>query len=266
MQTWAVIYNPTSFSEELYAQALLCVDEDSRSRIKRFYHRADACRTLIGRLLLLIMLRQQGLGPRNALLQFTEAGKPYIVTTPPLDPPVGFNLSHDNGLIALSFSPGVYIPPAFGIGVDIMKVHIPGRETFISFVETMKDQLTPLEIRLLFLDVSEDEGLRRFFWMWTLKEAYTKALGLGLGFDFQRVEFDVLHRVVRIDGQIPMGWKFRMFTLSEGRSLYEGVVAEYCENAPTEVIDAVGPQPWLTVHDAVSFVRDAILQLTPKVI
>ncbi len=34
----------------------------------------------------------------------------------------------------------------------------------------------------------QSDGLRYLFLVWTLKEAYTKALGLGLGFDFQRIE------------------------------------------------------------------------------
>src|SRR5438046_8624000 len=49
--------------------------------------------------------------------------------------------------------------------------------------ETNHSQITPLEYQSIFQE-SEADGLRRFFWIWTLKEAYTKALGVGLGFDF----------------------------------------------------------------------------------
>lgn len=55
--------------------------------------------------------------------------------------PVGFNITHDNSLIAMAFAPGIYNPPAFSIGVDVMKVKIPGRETFASFVKTVGDQV-----------------------------------------------------------------------------------------------------------------------------
>lgn len=39
-------------------------------------------------------------------------------------------------------SPNTYNPPAFTIGVDVMKVRIPGRETFAAFVETVGDQVS----------------------------------------------------------------------------------------------------------------------------
>ena len=35
-----------------------------------------------------------------------------------------------------------------------------------------------------------------------MKEAYTKALGLGVGFEFNRIEYDVHQETVRIDGAL----------------------------------------------------------------
>ena len=37
---------------------------------------------------------------------------------------------------------------------------------------------------------NHESKLRRLLSLWTLKEAYTKALGFGLGFDFSRVAFE----------------------------------------------------------------------------
>ena len=42
-------------------------------------------------------------------------------------PPIGFNVSHDNELVAMAFAPGEYGPPAFLIGVDVMRVQVPTR-------------------------------------------------------------------------------------------------------------------------------------------
>lgn len=111
--------------------------------------------------------------------------------------------------------------------------------------------------------VSEDELLKRFFWMWTLKEAYTKALGLGLGFDFSRIEFDVLNKVVKVDGQIPEGWRFNMFVIEDGEDPYQGIVAEYIGGVPTEVIEE-GSKDWLKVKEAVSFTENAVNVLKPQ--
>lgn len=98
-----------------------------------------------------------------------------------------------------------------------------------------------------------------------MKEAYTKALGIGLGFDFSKVEFDVVRSVVRIDGKVPKGWKFSKFVVHAGEDLYEGVVAEYIGGEDTVVVSEVDPHDWLVSYDAVTFVEDAIntLQRNP---
>ena len=57
----------------------------------------------------------------------------------------------------------------------------------------------------------EDELLRRFFWMWTLKEAYTKALGIGLGFDFARLAYDAPRARLLVDGAPARGWELVIF-------------------------------------------------------
>jgi 4'-phosphopantetheinyl transferase len=122
-------------------------------------------------------------------------------------------------------------------------------------------QLTQIERQSLNIEVPQSEQLRRFFWIWTLKEAYTKALGLGLGFDFRRVEFDVVNRIVRVDGQIPQGWHFSMFIIEDGEDLYQGVVAERLGGTSTEVVYESSKANWLTIHDAVPFTECAIVDL-----
>ncbi|KAF8204949.1 4'-phosphopantetheinyl transferase superfamily [Pholiota molesta] len=256
MQVQAVIYTPSSFSDELYQKALSCVDEESQTRIKKFYHRVDACRTLIGRLLVRVMLKERGISPSQTEFATTAAGKPFIANQTS-DPPIAYNITHDNNLVAMVVAPGVHNPPSFSIGIDVMKLRVPGRETLRSFINIVGDQLTRLEHQLLKPLVSEDELLKRFFWMWTLKEAYTKALGLGLGFDFSRIQFDVLNKVVKVDGQVPEGWRFNMFVIEDGEDVYQGVVAEYVGGVPTEVIE-VGSKDWLEVNEAVSFAENAV--------
>jgi 4'-phosphopantetheinyl transferase len=197
---------------------------------------------------------------------------------PDLDPPIEYNITHDNDLVAMAFTSGDQ-QRSSNIGIDVMKVRIPGRESFASFAETVGDQvgiplctpcahlnantgqLTQTERHSLNIEVPLSEQLRRFFWMWTLKEAYTKALGLGLGFDFQRVEFDVVNLIVRVDGQIPQGWHFSMFVIADGEDFYQGVVAEYVGGTSTNVVNELTKPNWLTIHDAVPFTEQAIVEL-----
>lgn len=134
-------------------------------------------------------------------------------------------------------------------------------------------QLTSLERAILLppapaLSLPPREQLRRFYLIWTLKEAYTKALGLGLGFDFSRIEYDVPNDVVRIDGIAPRGWKFTRFELqNEVRSgqieEYVGVVAIFVgEDVEVEfkVVEASSPE-WLKVYNASQFMKMAIEEL-----
>lgn len=97
--------------------------------------------------------------------------------------------------------------------------------------------------------------------MWTMKEAYTKALGLGLGFDFRRVEYDIESNVVRVDKTIPAGWRFNKFVLNDGEDLYEGVVAEFIGGTKTEVVHESESRGWLVCHSAVTFVEKAVNEL-----
>ncbi|KAJ6599289.1 hypothetical protein DFH09DRAFT_1258340 [Mycena vulgaris] len=257
MQVLAITYEPTLFADELYQRALLLLDPESSARIKRFYRREDACRTLIGRFLPRMLLHGRGVALADMKFATTEAGKPFIATHG-VNPPIAYNISHDNGLVAMVSSGNTHNPPAFTIGVDVMKIRIPGRESFASFVETMGDQLTALEHSLISSAPSPEQALERFFWMWTAKEAYTKALGLGLGFDFRRVEFDPVLDVFRVDGAPPKGWQLTKFKVLQGGDPYQGVVAEFVGGAHTVVLSESSAQEWLTVLDATSFIQRAI--------
>ncbi|KAF8640146.1 hypothetical protein AX17_001382 [Amanita inopinata Kibby_2008] len=143
-----------------------------------------------------------------------------------------------------------------------MRVRLPRHATFANFVESMSETLTPLEYRQAFGGESEIENLHRFFWTWTMKEAYTKAVGLGLGFDFRRLEYDAEAGTLRVDGDTPIGWRFTKFTLSVGEDDYQGVVAEFTGGTEFGVIqEPVGSPPCLAQYGAVSFVEDALQRL-----
>lgn len=72
-------------------------------------------------------------------------------------------------------------------------------------------------------------ALRHIFLLWTLKEAYTKALGLGLGFDFKRIEYNFAQSCVFVDGRIAKGWEFLLFVVQgkDATDVYQGAVARW---------------------------------------
>ncbi|KAI9448299.1 hypothetical protein H4582DRAFT_79355 [Lactarius indigo] len=192
LTVWLVDH-PTFLDELHYRNALNLLDSSSQERVRLFYHRADSCRCLIGRLLPRVLLSEKGVSAENIQFAKTDAGKPYFVTTG-VSPPIGYNISHDNELVAIAFAPGEHGPPAFQIGIDVMRERLPRGERFTSFLRAVGDTLTQGEKRLLSGDdVPENEAISRFYLIWTIKEAYTKAIGLGLGFDLQRIEYERCH-------------------------------------------------------------------------
>ncbi|OCH94245.1 hypothetical protein OBBRIDRAFT_789383 [Obba rivulosa] len=279
MQVWAVTIDERTITEldNAYVRGLELVDPSSRQRLQRFFRREDRFRGLAGRLLPRMLLKERGIPLSRMTFGTTEAGKPYI-TTPGVEPPIGYNVTHDRGLIAMAYASGPDLypdPPAYRIGVDVMQIQLPDRHVFAEFVETVGEQLTDLERNLLIPPpgsptLPQGEALRRFYLIWTLKEAYTKALGLGLGFDFRRIEYDVTRDVVRIDDQTPRGWEFVRFQIANSGQpgadeTYVGVVARFVgEQAEAKhecTVESRSAGPWLKVWDAVKFVEMAVREL-----
>lgn len=175
----------------------------------------------------------------------------------------------------MAFATGDLGPPAYNIGVDVMQLKVPPRTTFPELVDSVSSQvrfplgrrpwlivvsqLTPLELTTLLEDIPEAEAIRRFYWVWTLKEAYTKALGLGLGFDFRRIEYDVVRENVTIDGELARGWQIRKFEVAHGSNKYVGVAARFVGGRNVSLAEL--DEGSLVCYDAASFVLRAIEEL-----
>ncbi|KAL5488121.1 hypothetical protein ACEPAI_6229 [Sanghuangporus weigelae] len=250
MSIWAVSFSDRSFTEDLYEAGLVLVDTESQARIKRFYFKNDSYRCLLGRLLPRMLLKQYGTPPKEAAIGRTASGKPYV-KNPSLEHTIGFNVSHDNEYIVMAFQirqPSVDLPNETApqtydkdgdvttIGVDVMKVALPKYEKNLrSFIHSISDTLTSLEQHSLLEHSEANDALRRLYLVWTLKEAYTKALGLGLGFDFKRIEVDVSTSRIYIDGSLPHGWEFRAFSLeSRSGDEYQVAMARFTDNGGSE--------------------------------
>ncbi|KAH9844017.1 uncharacterized protein C8Q71DRAFT_793629 [Rhodofomes roseus] len=266
MHIWVALLDettPDAWKEsQVCERGLTLVDPASRDRLNKFYHKRDSFRGLVGCLLPRMLLKQRGVPLEKMAFGRTQSGKPYIATEG-IDPPIAYNITHDSGVVAMTWSSGEDLvgPPAYRLGIDVMKVHRPEHEAFANFLEAFSDQLTPLEHRSLLPSPSEpslpeSEALYRFYLIWTLKEAYTKALGLGLGFDFKRIEYDIHQETVRIDGALAREWKFDTYVGVAALSHREQ--ARQAEDCRVEWWDAGS---WLECHDAVEFVERALHEL-----
>jgi len=180
--------------------------------------------------------------------------------------PIAFNVSHDNELVAMAFAPGHHAPPAFLIGVDVMMVQAPTRgaeQGTASFLRTVGDTtLTDAEKHLLSSDVPENEALSRFYLIWTIKEAYTKAIGLGLGFDPSRIEYDLRTNTVAVDGVIAADWQFETSqVMLDDDKPYRITVAQFVGSGNGSGTVVPLAQRQIVCSGASSFVRKALHQL-----
>lgn len=147
-----------------YLATLLSPDEELRA--KRFYFPKDRHRFTQFRGFLRYLLGQYlQETPEKIVLEENAQGKPRIRSVG--KNVIYFNLSHsgDMGLFAFSL--------VGELGVDVEKIQDP-----YDGEKLAGRYFSPQETAYL-TSVSQGEKARIFFRLWTLKEAYLKALGLG---------------------------------------------------------------------------------------
>ena len=159
----------TSADSENYS-GLLSADELARAQqFKKNQHHFLATRALLRKTL----ARYTRITPKQ--LQFSRAlhGKPFLTDTPT---PLYFNLSHSGSFAALVVS------SRGEVGVDIETAR---KRSYLKIVERFfhKDEVTQL------YNCDETEREKLFYRMWTLKEAFFKATGMGISQGLDKVCF-----------------------------------------------------------------------------
>lgn len=144
---------------------------EERARAARFHAPGDRRRFVAARGSLRALLAQSlGVEPARINLVYTPEGKPVLAGTQTLH----FNLSHSDALALLAVS------PRRAVGID---------------VERLRTDFEPDPLAQRLFAPSECEALSRvplgeqhraFLRLWTLKEAYLKAVGTGLNTPLNR--------------------------------------------------------------------------------
>jgi 4'-phosphopantetheinyl transferase len=106
--------------------------------------------------------------PGDWMFEVTAEGKPFLPPGRTGSPPLHFNLSHTHGLVACAVARGA------GVGLDVELIDRAVDDRGIS-----RRYFTQAEDAFIHA-CPEGERPARFIELWTLKEAYIKAIGSGL--------------------------------------------------------------------------------------
>ncbi len=162
VDVWRVLLSDAGhYLEQLWK--VLSLDEADRAR--RFHFERDRERFVIARGLLRVLLsRYLSTEPGQLAFRYGRFGKPELVTNPNLK----FNVSHSNQRVLYAVGTGREL------GVDVE--HVRPVRNLVGIVERNWTRAEQAAFR------QSADGLRdrTFFTLWTLKEAYVKALGEGL--------------------------------------------------------------------------------------
>ncbi len=178
VHVWLAVPEDITDSGKL-AEYLSLLSEEERERQQRFHFEKDRHSFLVSHALVRRVLSMYAdVDPADWQFAAGEYGRPEI-SGPAGVPPLRFNLTHTEGLTACLVTLDV------DCGVDAERVG--GRGNLQAVAEKM---FADSELETLgALDGQQYQ--QQFFTFWTLREAYCKALGTGLGFSKKDYAFEV---------------------------------------------------------------------------
>ncbi|KAG2457010.1 L-aminoadipate-semialdehyde dehydrogenase-phosphopantetheinyl transferase isoform X4 [Polypterus senegalus] len=193
---WAFRCGSWSPSCSEWLLAARCVQREEKDRIGQFVFAKDSKSAMAGRLLIRKLITEKMNIPWNEIhLERTPKGKP-VLAKPVLhniSQKYNFNISHQGDYVVLAAEPG------FQVGVDVMKTSRPGSTTTVDFFKIMKRQFTDHEWKVIKSAGSELKQLDMFYRHWTLKESFIKAIGTGVSFNLQRIEFHLSTKQMNVE-------------------------------------------------------------------
>jgi 4'-phosphopantetheinyl transferase len=205
VHVWYCRYDPAP-DPRLAARYEALMTDEERARCARFHFERDRHLFRVTRALVRTTLSRYGTcEPTAWRFGANEYGRPHI--SGPVDGP-HFNLSNTHGLVACA------VAPHERIGVD---------------VENTTRKTEPLQIADRFFSRDEVAALKalpatrhreRFFALWTLKEAYIKARGMGLAIPLGEFSYSLDDGAIRIRfgdkiEDTPQTWHFALTQASE---------------------------------------------------
>ncbi len=154
------------------------MNPEERAKQARFYFEKDRHRYLVTRALVRTVLsRYAPIAPEAWTFITNEYGRPEVASGHVPAQGISFNITHTDGLII----------------VGVVRGYVLGIDT-----ENVTERKAPIEVADRYFAPDETAALRalpesmhpqRFFELWTLKESYIKARGMGLSIPLDHFSF-----------------------------------------------------------------------------
>ncbi|KAH9942113.1 hypothetical protein B0H21DRAFT_696485 [Amylocystis lapponica] len=178
----------------------------------------DTMRQIIAHLLPLLMMRHRRIPRLRWRDMVSPNGKHWIEQDPDnvrgtnrIKSMIGYHLAYDNNLVGMVMTQGRQRDVVnIGIGLKQLCVY-PPETPILVYAESFHHKLTPLERTFIEPSLGEEVVLRRLCLMLALKQAYIKAIGQPIGFDWSRLEFNIPEETAAGDGEPLQGWEFRVW-------------------------------------------------------
>eukprot|EP00667_Euglena_gracilis_P015605 EG_transcript_16237 len=239
---WAVRSGAWQPGEAEWRFLLGRLPEPEQAHVQRFKFEEDRKRALLSRLLQrAAVCAAVGLPYDTVVLRRTKGNKPFLAVphSRPDAPNFNFNVSHEGDYVILA-TENVCI-----VGADVaapQQVRRRGQpvERAADFFANFESVCSEREWRAIRAQPTDALQLAAFRRHWSLKEAFVKARGDGLGFEpLRRAEFDFgadfwgPEATVAVDGRPQPQWRFFL----EEREEHWLSVAR---GPPSDVVDAHG--------------------------
>lgn len=214
---------------QLLQSYLEILDPQERDRHGRFHFAKHRHQYLVAHALVRCCLSYYAaLAPEAWRFQTNAYGRPEVDPSCGQDlPPLRFNLSHTDGLVACA------VTRWRDIGVDVEATQRGGALLEIAERYFAPDEFADLKQLPLAAQVD------RFFDYWTLKEAYIKARGMGLALSLQHFSYQLRQSRIRIRFSPAIadraeGWQFLL--LAPDPSYRAALAVRRGDQAPLQLV------------------------------
>lgn len=192
--------------EQHFGELVECLYPERKSRVLAFRRKEPAYTSIVAGLMLQTLIEQKlGIAPCALVLEKNENGKPMVQGHPEFY----FNLSHAGDYVVLAYGD---VP----LGIDIERIrpqnlrvakrcYTEAEYAYVTGVDTGVNQVGDIFGEKQSVKIGTDEVLLeperdindRFFYLWTMKEAYLKLTGDGISVPLNSFEIDPVQKIVK---------------------------------------------------------------------